>query len=235
MAAGVYAREQRLRKQAELQSLKTNLVNLREQEESYVNAQAVIPVRLTEQITKIRQEIEAVEDELVTLGDETIESPAQRFYREAFAAELAQEFDKALKLYKNAARQGHVEANTAIRSLRYLLRTSKNKDASLTMAWASIARTRPKTRFPLAVIIFLIIFILILTLFLSNYLSPPTTEEVIAIASTVTATLSAGPATFVLPATPTTIPTPIPATSTPTSTPRKCPKYHPQQGASPKG
>ena len=106
MSAGVNAREQRLRKQAELQSLQSQLLNLRsQQEESYISSQATIPPQLTQQIDKVRQQLESVEDELISLGDETLASTGRQLYREAFKSELAEDHDKALKLYKQAARR----------------------------------------------------------------------------------------------------------------------------------
>ena len=100
MATYEYSREQRLRKQAELQSLYTNLTSLREREASYIEASMTVPERLVGQIEEIRQEVINVERELLTLGDETLEMPARQFYREAFEAESAEDLPKAIKLYK---------------------------------------------------------------------------------------------------------------------------------------
>ena len=71
MATDVHAREQRLRKQAELQSLYLNLANLRKQETTYIESSAGLPELLVHQINDLRQEISGVEDELLTLNDET--------------------------------------------------------------------------------------------------------------------------------------------------------------------
>ena len=87
----VYAREQRLRKQAELQSLYTNLASLRRDrgEASYIEASVIIPERLVNQINELRQDILRVERELAALGDEAVETPGFRFYREAFLYKLS--------------------------------------------------------------------------------------------------------------------------------------------------
>jgi len=90
MAASVHTREQRLRKQAELQSLYSNLANLREgSEASYIAANAVVPERLITQINELRGKLQAVENELVALGDESTLSSGRQFYWEAFDAEQA--------------------------------------------------------------------------------------------------------------------------------------------------
>jgi hypothetical protein len=117
----VYAREQRLRKQAELKSLYTNLASLRRDrgEAGYIEASAIIPERLVNQINELRQDILRVERELAALGDEAVEAPGSRFYREAFETELAGDTRKALNLYKSASRHTHPDANAALRSLRY--------------------------------------------------------------------------------------------------------------------
>ena len=208
MSVGVNAREQRLRKQAELQSLQRQLVNLRsaQQEESYISSQAVIPPQLTQQIDKARQQIEAVEDELITLGDKTVDSRGRQFYREAFKAELGEDNDKALKLYKQASRNSYADASAALRSLRYRLKVSKPKTA----AWASIAADRPKTRFPWAVIVTLLIFVLIFTLVLNNYLPQFDNSAVVSevtVFLTTTATHTPLPPTIIVPATATRTPT----------------------------
>ncbi|MFN8454942.1 MAG: hypothetical protein U0401_09795 [Anaerolineae bacterium] len=127
MAADVHSREQRLRKQAELQRFSLNLANLRKQEASYIEVSAAIPELLLNQINETRREIRSVEGELLALNDESIRSQARQFYTEAFEAELNADIDKAIKLYRNAARHNHPDAGLALRSLRYHLKTTKNK------------------------------------------------------------------------------------------------------------
>jgi len=58
MATDVHAREQRLRKQAELQSLFLNLANLRKQEATYIEASAGLPEFLVRQITNCATRLE---------------------------------------------------------------------------------------------------------------------------------------------------------------------------------
>ena len=211
MTSGMNVREQRLRKQAELQSLTSQLVTLREQEVSYISAQAVIPVRLTQQINKMRQQIEAVEDELLALEEDNVVIPAHQFYREAVAAELAEDYDRALKLYRSAVRHSHADASPASRSLTYRLKTSKSKTA----AWGLISSKQPKTRFPWAAIATLLIFVLIFTLLLTNYFLPQATDDTIAVVSPAAITATTAPTRTPLP--PTVI-VPATATLTPTGT-----------------
>jgi hypothetical protein len=139
MATDVHSREQRLRKQAELQSLHLNLANLRKQEATYIEASAGLPELLVHQINDLRHVIRGVEDELLALNDESIQTPARQFYREAFEAELADDYDKAIKLYKNASHYNHPDAGVAIRSVRYARKLASNKAAGGARAWTSTA------------------------------------------------------------------------------------------------
>ena len=175
MTAGTNTREQRLRKQAELQSLSRDLATLRKQEGEYISTQAVVPAQLMQQIGKIRQQTKRVEDELLLLEEESIDIPAYQFYRKAFAAELDKAYDEALKLYKNAARHSHGDAQAASRSLRYRLKTAKPK----TTAWSSISSERPRTRFPWGVIVALLIFVALFSFALSYGVPQFTNEAVV--------------------------------------------------------
>ena len=142
MAADIHSREQRLRKQAELQSLRLNLANLRKQEDSYIAASAVIPELLVNQINDQRHQIQQVEDELLALGEEPAQPSGRQLYREAYEAELVGDFDKALKLYKNAARSAQPDADAAGRSVRYRLRSSKSKVAAAGHSWPASEQSR---------------------------------------------------------------------------------------------
>lgn len=205
MAADVHSREQRLRKQAELQRFSLNLANLRKQEASYIEVSASIPELLLNQINETRREIRNVEEELLTLNDESIRSQARQFYIEAFEAELNVDIDKAIKLYRNAARYNHPDAGLALRSLRYHLKTTKNKAAART--WtppAPILSSRGRLLLGLtagSVLILAGIFVI------QTYLIVP--SEVAALPT----------ATF----TPPTVILIVPATATPTSTPLPIP------------
>ena len=218
MTTGVNSREQRLRKQAELQSLTGTLANLREQEESYITAQALIPGRLTEQITKIRQQIGSVEHELIGLDDESIDTPGWRLYQEGLAAEQQNDFTQAIKLYRRAARYAYSDANAAVRSLRYHIRVTSNKSDSAHPAW-SAATAPSKSRFSIGVIATLLIFVLVVTLILNSYLSQPV-EQIAVLETAVTLALTPTflPATILVPNTATAISTPTATTQSPTAT-----------------
>ncbi len=211
MATDVEIREQRLRKQAELQSLNISLANLREREVSYITAQAAIPELLTTQIIEIRHKIEILENELFALKDESKATPAHRFYQEAFEAEVAQDFEKAIKLLKNAARRTHPDANAALRSLRYRLKTTKSKTAASTPPWLSKSN-QPK-HFPVGLIVALLIVALIAILALNSYLSNSPETLALDATATILSIPSLTPIFFANTATPT-------VTHTSTSTPR---------------
>lgn len=214
MAASVHTREQRLRKQAELQSLYSNLANLRQSAEaSYIAAGATIPERLVNQISELRHEIERVENELLALDDKSIQSPARQFYREAFEAERAQDLNKALKLYKKAARQAHPDAAAAARSVRYLMKTSRSKSGAGRTVW--VATANPSRNRLLAGVAFLIVLVLVAA-FAINGLSSPRPGEVIAEEPSDAATATPPVVILIVPDTATPPPT---ATSTETPAP----------------
>lgn len=224
MAADIHSREQRLRKQAELQSLHLNLANLREREVSYISASAAIPELLVNQINDQRHQIQRVEDELLALGEEPAHPPGRQLYREAHEAEQAGDFDKALMLYRNAARSSHPDADAAGRSVRYRLKSSKNRIAAAGQSWPPSAQSRNRWLVGVAGILILgLVGVLVV-----NGLSPAPTEEAVAVEPSVTPTQTPLPPEVILivpetptpeptrPAAPTVTPTPV---VLPTSTP----------------
>ena len=217
MATDVHFREQRLRKQAELQSLRLNLANLRKQEATYIEASAGIPELLTNQINEIRHEITTVEDELLTLNDESIQSPARQFYQEALVAELAEDLDKATKLYKSASRYAYPDASAALRRVRYSLKTAKNR-AAANKVWMPAATRQSRNRLLMGLAVFLIL--LLIVIFGVSIRLSSTPEEVVALEPTATPTPPA--VILIIPDTPIPIPTLIP-TDTPTLVPTSTP------------
>jgi hypothetical protein len=202
-----HSREQRLRKQAELQSLYTNLASLREREASYIEASMTIPERLVSQIKEIRQEVIKVERELLALGDETLEAPARQFYREAFASESTEDLAKAIKSYKKASRYAHPDAGAALRSIRYLIKIGK-APASTIWTPASISQSRNRLWIGLTVGL----AIMLIAIFAFNNRFPTQSPPAVAVEPTATPTPPA--VILIIPDTPT--PTP---TMTPTDTP----------------
>jgi hypothetical protein len=225
MAASVHSREQRLRKQAELQSLYSNLANLRDgAEASYIAAGALIPERLVVQINETRQAIEKVENELLALNDESIRSPGRQFYREGFEAEQAGDFDRALKLYKKAARHTHPDAAAAARSLRYLIRTSRSKSVIARPSLIPVPSQQSRNR--LLVGLAACSLFALIAAFAINGLSSPSSDEEMAVEAVDTETLTPSVVILIVPDTATPLPsatstaTPLP---TPTSTPTPVP------------
>lgn len=218
MAADVQTREQRLRKQAELKSRYINLANLREREVSYIETSATLPDLLIHQINEVRREIRSIEDELIALKDETIQSPARQFYREAFEAELAGDLDKAVKLYKNAERYEHPDAGTAIRGLRYQIKTAKTKAASASKSWTPPTPVPPlRKKLWLGLAIILILVLIAAVIFGSGLIWQ---SEGIASGPTLTPTSSA--VILIIPPTNTPIPTPLPtSTAEPSPSPTR--------------
>jgi len=215
MAADIHSREQRLRKQAELQSLHLNLANLREREASYIAASAAIPELLVNQINDQRQQIQRVEDELLALGEEPAQPPGRQLYREAHEAELAGDFDRALKLYKSAARSSHPAADAAGRSVRYRLKSSKSKAAAAGQSWPPSAQSRNRWLVALAALLILVL----IGILIANGFSSVTSEEAVAVEPAATPTQTPLPPEVILivPETPTPEPTgPTVPTATPT-------------------
>jgi hypothetical protein len=218
MAADIHSREQRLRKQAELQSLRLNLANLRERETSYIAASAVIPELLVNQINDQRHQIQRVEDELLALGEEPAQPPGRQLYREAYEAELAGDFDKALRLYKSAARSAQPDADAAGRSVRYRLRSSKSKVAMAGQSWPASDQSRNRWLVAAAAILILGSF----GILMANGLSSEPSEEAVAVEPLASATPTPVPPEVILivPETPTLEPTrPVAPTATPTVLP----------------
>lgn len=219
MTIDVNTREQRLRKQAELQYLSGNLANLRERESSYIQASAAVPDLLLNQINDVRREIRRVEDELIALEDEAINTPARQFYWQAFDAELADNLSEALKLYKNSARQTYHDANGAARSVRYMMKSPRVK--SLGRMWTSAPARQ--SRHQLLIILSLSLFLVLVVVLIASlqFFSAP---EVVAVLPTLTDTATPTPpmVVLILPDTPTptftpTVPptlTPVPPTAT---------------------
>ncbi len=220
MAVDVHSREQRLRKQAELQSLYVNLANLREREATFIAANAAIPELLVHQINEQRQTIEEVEAELIELNDEAVQTAGRQFYREAFEAELAGDLDKALKLYKNASRSSHPDASAAMRSVRYAVRIAKSKSDS-GQIWQIEPSKQSRNRLLIALAVVLVLILVII--FAVNGLLLSSSQQ--AIAGEPTSTTSATPTPpeviLIVPETPTPFPsktptiTSVPLTSTP--------------------
>jgi hypothetical protein len=205
MTIDLNTREQRLRKQAELQYLSGNLANLRERETSYIQASAAVPDLLLNQINDVRREIRRVEDELIALEDESIVTPARQFYWQAFEAELADNLPEALKLYKNSARQTYHDANGAMRSVRYKMKSPRVK--SLGRMWTSAPARQ--SRYQLLIILSLSLFLVLVVVLIASlqFFSAP---EVVAVLPTLTDTATPTPPLVVLI---------LPDTPTPTFTP----------------
>jgi hypothetical protein len=213
MATDVHSREQRLRKQAELQSLHLNLANLRKQEATYIEASAGLPELLVHQINDLRHVIRDVEDELLALNDESIQTPARQFYREAFEAELADDYDKAIKLYKNASHCNHPDAGVAIRSVRYARKLARNKAAGGGRAWTSTASVN-QSRYRLIIGLAALLLLIVAGIFLVWGRPFSTSPEAAVIEPTATPTPPA--VILIIPDTATPLPS---ATSTSTLTP----------------
>ena len=212
------SREQRIRKQAELQSLFNSLANLRERELSYMEASAAVPELSINQTNQIRGRIQALESELTT-EEESSETFAHRFYREAFEAEVTGDNDKAIKLYKKADRYDHQDAEAAIRSLRYRLKRSRNVPGNL-QTWLPPATPNLRNRLIVGVAAVLICTPLAAIIFYwSNSAGSP---QNIAQEPTATFTMTVTPVAvqLILPDTPTPQPT---FTATPLSVPTNTP------------
>ncbi|MCB0171686.1 MAG: hypothetical protein KDI62_10265 [Anaerolineae bacterium] len=213
------SREQRIRKQAELQALYNALSNLRDRELSYIEASAAIPELSINQTNQIRHRIVAIEGELLAASGEedTSDTFAHRFYREGFEAELAGDGDKAIKLYKKADRYDHQDAEMAIRSLRYRIKRERNIPRDL-QAWLPPPAHNLRNRLIVGVAAVLICTPLAIFIFYRG--SSPQTSP---IAGELTATLTLTPTPvavqLIVPDTPTPLPTftstPLPLPSVP--------------------
>lgn len=191
------ADSKRLRVQAELQSLYTQLSNLREREADYFQTVSGVPAWLLSKIDETRRNIFRLEDELQTLDPRLAETTAKRLYREAYDAEIVENWKNAEQLYRQSERHHHPDAESA----RHSLRQRQNAGA-------------PVSQSMVGWLIFLAIGIVILALIYVNNAQvnqPPETP----VTSLVTATLLPL-APIVATATPTLLPTYTPK---PTSLP----------------
>lgn len=109
----------RLRVQAELQSLYTQLSNLREREADYFQTVSGVPAWLVSKINETRRNIFRLEDELHTLDPRLAETAAKRLYREAYDAETVEDWKNAERLYRQAERHHHPDAESARHSLKH--------------------------------------------------------------------------------------------------------------------
>jgi hypothetical protein len=236
MTVDEHAREQRLRKQAELQSLYVNLANLRDREASYISASAAIPELLYNQINEQRHKLNRIEDELLALKDESLQTPGRQQYRQGFAAELAGNLEQALKHYKSVSRSAHPDAEAAQRSIRYRMRASKRALTSPPV-WDAKAMAQSRHRlFWGAAILGLSALVVTLVIIgpggesaavLEATPTPTPPEVILIIPATATATATA---TAIPTATPTVTPLPAPVrrqTATPTMTPSPVPTLRP--------
>ncbi len=168
MSNDTHTRQQLLRKQAELRSLYANLGRLRNRETSFIDSAAVIPALFQNQILKVRLDIKAVEDDLLDLDESRVTTPARELYWEAFTAEELEDWDKALKLYRQAARQGHPDANDAIRNIRYRIKVARTP-APVTVMGLNNAIGSTRVRLIVGIIAaILLVFIMITLLNLRN-------------------------------------------------------------------
>ncbi|MCG3206841.1 MAG: hypothetical protein FOGNACKC_00440 [Anaerolineae bacterium] len=212
MAADQLTREQRLRLQAELQSLYGTLANLRERETSYMSATATVPMMFGNQVDDVRRQIADREHQLY--AGETATTPEARgrqIYSEAFNAEQAGELTRAIKLYKSASRYSHPDAYPALRSARYRQKAARATDTPPWAAAAGRGQTRNRIVMALAVMVILLAIIAFVVIGLNVGSSQTVAAEV-----TVTATLVQTVVQFVVPDTPTPLPT---STATPTLLP----------------
>lgn len=218
------SREQRIRKEAQLQSLYTSLASYREREATYIGAAATIPEVLVNQINETRRDITHIEGELFTLAGQAAQSQARDFYRQALDAELAGDFDEAVKRYRSAARYGHADANPALRSTRYRMRQAKRKPISNWMP-SPVRQSRNRLLMGLAA---LTIIFLIIAAFVVERRLPVEPQSMAVIAPAATPTISPTPELIVpYTATPllvdTQTPPGPPVTPEPTNTPQSIP------------
>jgi hypothetical protein len=147
-----------------------------------------------------------------------VESPARQFYREAFEAELAGNLSEAITLYKSASRHTHPDAGAALRSVRYAIKTAKNKSVAGRI-WAPVSTGQPRGGLWLGLAVVLIIVLIGIFAFSGGLpsTSPP------AVAEEPTATPTPPEVVLIIPDTATPVPT-----RTPTDTPLPPPTDTPQ-------
>ena len=222
MANDITSREQRIRKEAELQSLYATLTSFRGREASYIQDSAAIPEVLTTQINETRRDIERVEDELIALTGKASEERSRSIYRQAFETELAGDFAKAIKGYKSAGRYGHFDATAAVRSVRYRRKRARTEPAGDARIIIPGNQSRNRVLIGSALLLLLVL----LVAFIFNGRSAVEPEQTVGQESGATATPSSVvqvlvPATATSPSAdiPTSTPIPIPTnTSVPTPT-----------------
>jgi len=226
MAVDAQTREQRLRKQAELQSLQLNLTSLRKQESSYISVDATIPDLLLRQISEQRQKIQQVEADLLALSDEPEPISGRDLYWEGCQAEQVGDYKKALKLYKKSARANYADAAAAGRSVRYRMRSEKAKKVAAGNRWATTVAAQTRGRLLAGTVAG--VGLILTVLLVANGGTGSDTSLTGTITPTTTATATPAEVILILPDTATPRPsstathTPI-ATSTPTSTPTATP------------
>lgn len=211
-------RELRLRKQAELQSLYTNLATLRKQEASYAS---IVPERLLGQINEVRGEIRTIEETLLTLDEKIFASSGRDLYWQGFEAELAGDFQQALKLYRNASRRTYPDAEPAAQSMRRGNKAAKPHSFEL---WLPVSSVNPlRKRLVLGTtVVFVLMLLLCATYQVSQLFMPLSQAIAVEPTITLTATPTAVGLILIVPDTATPLPTdtPIP---TPTDTPSPTP------------
>jgi len=210
--SGGHNREQRLRKQAELQSLYINLATLRKQEATY---SSIVPELLTNQINDIRQEIRRTEKGLLDLDTEFINASGRKLYWQGFEAELANDLNKAHRLYKGAGRYAYPDAEAASQSVRHLTKVSaKNRHPQI---WTPLPERTPQNYLLMGLATSLLILLVLGILW--GYSSSIIVQSPPNIVTQTFATITATPMDVVLivPDTPTPLPTST-STFTPTET-----------------
>jgi anti-sigma-K factor RskA len=170
------SREQRIRKQAELQRLYTTLNNLRERETSYIDTSARTPLLFNNQVDDVRQQIIALEQELAVGSQaDAAESKGRALYAEGFAAELSAELDKAVGLYKKAARYSHPDATPAVRSVRYKIKRGRTRTTEIYLP----SGTRSKRSRWLVWLAMLMVAIVLFVVLWLNFPAQETTQPVV--------------------------------------------------------
>jgi hypothetical protein len=236
MTADQYSREYRLRKQAEWQMLHGSLSHLREREDSYIAVAAAVPLQMANQIRETRRDMRAVEEELLTLHDHSINEAGHRLYWQAYDAEIKGDVTEAVKLYKEAAREGYVDANPALRSLRYRVKANRRANMGPGSPWLTAIIGQSGSRFWLSLLVLVGAGVMVMLFIRASLASQagtiasatatPTVTVVIVVVPTATTPTAATQAVVELP-TPTETSEaqapPVEATSTPEPTPTLTP------------
>jgi len=176
----------------------------------------ISPTSSASKLTTFGNRLLAIENQLAAGEDEkSAESSARQSYTDAFQAEQAGDFKKALGHYKSAARYSHRDASQAMRSVRYKQKRRRQKTGTL---WLPSNRRQANSRRLLWTIVAVIV-ILVIAFLVSGLVSPAAQQEVAAKATaTATATLTPAIVQLIVPDTPTPLPTATLAPQ-PTSTP----------------